>query len=297
VLPLQRRPAAQATPDQAARFGARTEAVVVDVTVVDKKGRPVTTLAQSDFEVFEDGVPQTILTFDRHAPNPNATAEDAAAELGLGGQNRASRKGRSITAIARSLPPEGRMPHARRSGSSRTSSPTSRGVFIVDQALRTLAPHTTIQSSCRRLSNRRRTPRRRNRARGTMARIRSRPRRCLSPVPKTQAARRHGAWHRPAAKSRRRSAVAQMILHGEQLPRHALRDAAASIDSLLPGWTHELYRAQASSTENDHSTVGLFTARSFTRTVQRHRSRTPGPRSAINRPWYAGAHFRRAGRR
>ena len=79
VLGLAGRPAAQATtPDQNARFGARTEAVVVDVTVVDKKGRPVTTLAQSDFEVFEDGVPQTILTFDRHAPNPNATAEDAA---------------------------------------------------------------------------------------------------------------------------------------------------------------------------------------------------------------------------
>src|SRR5262245_24216332 len=70
LLALASRPAAQATPDQAARFGARTEAVVVDVTVVDKKGRPVTTLTQSDFEVLEDGVPQTILTFDRQAPNP-----------------------------------------------------------------------------------------------------------------------------------------------------------------------------------------------------------------------------------
>jgi VWFA-related protein len=149
VLPLQRRPAAQATPDQAARFGARTEAVVVDVTVVDKKGRPVTTLAQSDFEVFEDGVPQTILTFDRHAPNPNATAEDAAAELGLGGQNRASRasaRGPSVTAIAFDrLSPEGRMlayRAAKRFVQNKQADELA-GVFIVDQALRTLAPYTT----------------------------------------------------------------------------------------------------------------------------------------------------------
>jgi VWFA-related protein len=149
VLGLAGRPAAQGTPDQAARFGARTDAVVVDVTVVDKKGRPVTTLAQSDFEVFEDGVPQTILTFDRHAPNPNATAEDAAAELGLGGQNRASRasaRGASVTAIAFDrLSPEGRMlayRAAKRFVQNKQADELA-GVFIVDQALRTLAPYTT----------------------------------------------------------------------------------------------------------------------------------------------------------
>ncbi len=149
VLGLGGRPAAQAKPDQAARFGARTEAVVVDVTVVDKKGRPVTTLTQSDFEVLEDGVPQTILTFDRHAPNPNATAEDAAAELGLGGQNRASRssaRGPSVTAIAFDrLSPEGRMlayRAAKRFVQNKQADELA-GVFIVDQALRTLAPYTT----------------------------------------------------------------------------------------------------------------------------------------------------------
>ena len=116
---------------------------------MDKKGRPVTTLAQSDFEVFEDGVPQTILTFDRHAPNPNATAEDAAAELGLGGQNRASRasaRGPSVTAIAFDrLSPEGRMlayRAAKRFVQNKQADELA-GVFIVDQALRTLAPYTT----------------------------------------------------------------------------------------------------------------------------------------------------------
>ena len=150
MLGLERRPSAQSKPaDQSGRFGARTEAVVIDVTVVDRKGRPVTTLVQSDFEVFEDDVPQTILTFDRHAPNPKATAEDAAAALGLGGQNRASRtsaRGPSITAIAFDrLSPEGRMlayRAAKRFVQNKQADELA-GVFIVDQSLRTLAPYTT----------------------------------------------------------------------------------------------------------------------------------------------------------
>ena len=60
-------------------FGVRTEAVVVDVTVTDRKGRPVTTLAQSDFDVFEDNTPQKILTFERRGPQPGARVEAAAA--------------------------------------------------------------------------------------------------------------------------------------------------------------------------------------------------------------------------
>src|SRR5262245_15065573 len=91
VLGLAGHPAAQAKPDptqakpdQSPRFGARTDAVVVDVTVVDRKGRPVTTLTQSDFDVFEDNVPQTILSFERQASNPHVTKEDAAASVGLG---------------------------------------------------------------------------------------------------------------------------------------------------------------------------------------------------------------------
>ena len=149
--PLDARQQAQATPDgqSTARFGARTEAVVVDVTVVDKKGRPVTTLVQSDFEVLEDGVPQTVLTFDRHAPNPKATAADAANEMGLGNRTRSSRtsaQGPSVTAIAFDrLSPEGRMlayRAAKRFVETKQADELA-GVFIVDQALRTLAPYTT----------------------------------------------------------------------------------------------------------------------------------------------------------
>jgi VWFA-related protein len=140
--------AAQGKPDQIARFGARTEAVVVDVTVVDRKGRPVTTLTQSDFEVLEDGIPQTILTFERQAPSPKITKEEAAASVGLGPTRTtvARMQGASFTAIAFDrLSPEGRMlayRAAKRFVQNKQADEFA-GVFIVDQALRTLAPYTT----------------------------------------------------------------------------------------------------------------------------------------------------------
>ena len=48
------------------KFGASVEVRVVDVDVVvtDKAGRRVTRLTRNDFEVLEDGKPQTIPNFD-----------------------------------------------------------------------------------------------------------------------------------------------------------------------------------------------------------------------------------------
>ena len=55
-----------------------TSEVMVDVVVRDKKGRPVTGLGASDFQVLEDGVPQQILSFrkiDRAAPSSASEPE------------------------------------------------------------------------------------------------------------------------------------------------------------------------------------------------------------------------------
>ena len=46
-------------------FTARTTAVLVDIVVRDKKGRPVTDLSAADVEVYEDGVRQKVDSFSR----------------------------------------------------------------------------------------------------------------------------------------------------------------------------------------------------------------------------------------
>jgi VWFA-related protein len=148
---------ARQSPSQASpaspTFGARTEAVLVDVNVTDRKGRPVTNLTQADFQVFEDNTPQTILTFDRRAPEPNAPVGRAAAAAGLGpgtgggkSTSTSTQQGPSITALAfdhlssdsRTLAYQA----AQRFLKERQADELA-GVFIVDQALRIVSPYTT----------------------------------------------------------------------------------------------------------------------------------------------------------
>ncbi len=54
----------QEPPSQVPTFRGGVNAVLVDVVVLDRDGDPVAGLTQDDFEVLEDGTPQTIATFD-----------------------------------------------------------------------------------------------------------------------------------------------------------------------------------------------------------------------------------------
>src|SRR5205814_6016704 len=64
AVPIGR--AQQTAPQRAAgTVKAGVTAVLVDVVVRDKRGQPVRDLQQSDFQVLEDGVPQTIGSFTR----------------------------------------------------------------------------------------------------------------------------------------------------------------------------------------------------------------------------------------
>ena len=56
------------TPKDVAVFKAKARLVLLDVTVTDADGRPVTGLQQSNFTVKEDGRPQEIAAFEAHVP-------------------------------------------------------------------------------------------------------------------------------------------------------------------------------------------------------------------------------------
>jgi VWFA-related protein len=58
------RPEATTAQEPPATFPARVEQVTVDVVVADKAGSPITGLRQEDLEVYENGVRQTIVSFD-----------------------------------------------------------------------------------------------------------------------------------------------------------------------------------------------------------------------------------------
>ena len=82
-----RRPPAPTASSSRRRRAAGTvaegvRAVLVDVVVRDKRGQPVRDLAQSDFEIIEDGVPQKIGSFTpffESAPAAPARARAGAA--------------------------------------------------------------------------------------------------------------------------------------------------------------------------------------------------------------------------
>ena len=65
-------------------FKAKARLVQVDVSVIDKQGRPVKGLKQSDFTVLEDGKPQDVNVFEEHvataaSATPASTANTAPA--------------------------------------------------------------------------------------------------------------------------------------------------------------------------------------------------------------------------
>lgn len=81
----QQRPPAtpQITQDRSGILTLHTgvQLVLQDITVTDAAGHPVTGLKPEDFHISEDGHPQSINSFEEHAPVDPALAEQRAAEL------------------------------------------------------------------------------------------------------------------------------------------------------------------------------------------------------------------------
>ena len=84
--PPTEQPSRQDQPPPTIRVG--TEVVRVDVTVLDRRGRPVTDLTMEDFIVEEDGTAQAITSFKLTGrviwtPRPGTPAADAVAEVSV----------------------------------------------------------------------------------------------------------------------------------------------------------------------------------------------------------------------
>lgn len=139
--------------EQAADFGSGTTAVVIDVIVRDRQGRPITDLQKSDFELFENGARQEISDLTVVMPQPpDASPRHVAPDT----QNRGTARAASQTAGAISfvalvfdrLSPEGRAAAAKgaRAALSSVGESDFVGVFVNDLSLRTLQTFTNDKS-------------------------------------------------------------------------------------------------------------------------------------------------------
>jgi VWFA-related protein len=150
-------------------------AVLVDVVVRDKRGQPVRDLSPSDFELTEDGVPQTIGSFTpvfegaglrqpttAAAPATGAPATGTPAASGAAAAAPAVNAGPIVTALVFDrLSPEARrlaIQAAKNYLGRQTETPSYIGIFGVDLALTPYAPFTrnarVLRDALDRMSNR-----------------------------------------------------------------------------------------------------------------------------------------------
>jgi VWFA-related protein len=164
MLGLAAAPAAQ--PQDRPTFGAATSAVVVDVVVRDRQGRPITDLAIKDFQLLEDGVAQEIGALSMVAPevagvtdekrrvyNTGISKEAAAATVERTQSEGDAPPGHTIVAILfENLSPENR-PDAIRAASTYLDTPERPGdlvgVFSAGLALNTVTTFTNDRTALR----------------------------------------------------------------------------------------------------------------------------------------------------
>jgi VWFA-related protein len=160
-LPAGAAPPAQ--PPETPVFGVQAASVLLDLVVRDRKGKLVRDLTAADFEVYEDGVLQTVDSF-------RVVNNDAADEADAGPSTpAASTSAAAPTATPTAPPPEraqtvvafvfDRMSANARSMAQKTALAFTDGgaadhqdlvgVFAIDLALRTLQPFTTDMAAVR----------------------------------------------------------------------------------------------------------------------------------------------------
>jgi VWFA-related protein len=77
VLPLHSQTAKPDSSNEPTTFHANVRRVLVDIVVTNAKDEPVTGLPKEPFQVFEDGKPQILTSFEEHAGLPDMSALQA----------------------------------------------------------------------------------------------------------------------------------------------------------------------------------------------------------------------------
>jgi VWFA-related protein len=171
------------------RLKTATTAITVDVVVRDQRGRPVTDLGRTDFQLLEDGVPQQIgdMTLVADSPQPVAKSADANVRPGTaapsGGSPAAPAPAPTFVALVFDrLSPEARaLAHKGALTSIETSGPQDfTGVFLSDLSLVTIQTYTTDRALARKAIDRVAS-----RATGNFDRVRIGPRGFGDPDPGT----------------------------------------------------------------------------------------------------------------
>src|SRR6187401_1338686 len=138
----QQAPAAPAS--QASRFTAASAGVLVDVVVRDKKG-PVMDLNAEDFTITEDGKPQEVVSFERRMVADTASSGGTTTVSGATPAKPAASMPAIVALAYDRLSPEGRgLAYKASQAFLKNRRPDElTGVFVVDQALRTMTTYTT----------------------------------------------------------------------------------------------------------------------------------------------------------
>jgi VWFA-related protein len=140
ALPARARPQSPARAEEPPTFAAGTAAVLLDVVIRDKKGRPVTDIRPEEVEVIEDGLPQKVDSF-RWVETEPVRVEGAS----VPDRPDPSRQVNLVSIVFDQLGIEGRKLAARAATSflERALRPnTFVAVFSIDQRLALLQPFT-----------------------------------------------------------------------------------------------------------------------------------------------------------
>ena len=91
LFPQNKNSKKEASSKSRSTYGVKVNAVVINATVTDKSGNPVTDLTARDFKLYDDGTPQSIQTFVLESIDPPELEKAQIPSASTGASPQASR--------------------------------------------------------------------------------------------------------------------------------------------------------------------------------------------------------------